>query len=629
MKLKIYKTLYTQLSIGMLLMLLSLFSPTQAHAVDSYTVDYFDYGGGFDINNLGHVAGNYNGAKLWRDGQVTSLGTLNSFYTNTSAFGLNDADYVVGDSKISAIYSHAFIWTEQTGMQDLTPGFNNFSRAYKINNNNQVVGTKFIDGKSHAMIWKVTPSSGSANIQETDLGFYSDAYTGSVGLDINENGDVVGYLTYGGGATPSGTTPFVWRNGSMELLPTLGFASNEAASINDNGVIVGFVSTSPSCCIQSAMWINNELEMLPPFGSANQAEAINNDGVIVGTSVIGNRYAYIYKNGQMQKINDLIANKPTFTIAYDINNSGQIFAKEVDHFYVLSPIADTPTESNPKWKPLLDHAEQEYTLSQSFGGISVGYYRQILFIACAASQSTRTVCEPMQSSYNSISQGWADDWVFDVFEGYLNPDGYYFSAQNAQTIASQANQVSIIIRSICHTALIGLPIGQSACAAIPDNDIGALTAGIVHYIEHLQPNFVRATESRLHAVQIPATNTLKSNKELESAMLSFKPVFNGIRAQHQQLFDNAVIPGFTQNASQYGVSAVGSAIANYIVPQSAVCVREYGFIEAMKSYPGGRIDASTAQKIYALYQKDNPTTNSNQSFNCDWILNINTIQGNK
>ncbi len=81
---------------------------------------------------------------LWQEGTVTDLGSLGGTGHGMGilAYNLNDQDQVVGLSDLPGDTTfHAFLWTKQTGMQDLgtLPG-DVTSAASGITNESQVVG---------------------------------------------------------------------------------------------------------------------------------------------------------------------------------------------------------------------------------------------------------------------------------------------------------------------------------------------------------------------------------------------------------------------------------------------------------------------------------------------------------
>ena len=91
-------------------------------------------------------------AVLWRDGQVTELGTLGG--TESQAFGINDLGQVVGGSFTSAGDFHAFRW-EAGAMLDLGTLGGGFSSAYDISESGRIVGAAAATqpGTTRAVLW--------------------------------------------------------------------------------------------------------------------------------------------------------------------------------------------------------------------------------------------------------------------------------------------------------------------------------------------------------------------------------------------------------------------------------------------------------------------------------------------
>lgn len=205
-----------------------------------------------DLNDSGLVVGVHGAsqqspkrAAVWQNGVIQDIGTLGGsssapYSTESEANAVNDAGYVVGAAlPTSGIPLHAFIWFNGV-MSDLgTLGGNGeATRAYGINNANQIVGASpNAAGQVHAFRW--------TNGVMLDLGTLGGS--SSIGNDINANGEVVGIsLVAGNGAY----RPFIWRNGQLNDLNALtdnlpsGVTLYNATGINDDGVIVGNTCTT-------------------------------------------------------------------------------------------------------------------------------------------------------------------------------------------------------------------------------------------------------------------------------------------------------------------------------------------------------------------------------------------------
>jgi probable HAF family extracellular repeat protein len=84
-----------------------------------HMTDLGTLGGPNSVGWVPRLNPNFLRAVLWRDGTVTDLGNLGGSMNNF-AFDINNQDQVVGDSDLPGdTVQHAFLWTEDDGMQDL------------------------------------------------------------------------------------------------------------------------------------------------------------------------------------------------------------------------------------------------------------------------------------------------------------------------------------------------------------------------------------------------------------------------------------------------------------------------------------------------------------------------------
>lgn len=152
----------------------------------------------------------------------------------------------------------------------------------------------------------------------TDLGTFGGEF--SAALDINTAGhQIVGAATLASGAL----RPFLYENGQLINLGTLGGADGIASSINDAGDIVGQADNAQGLR-RGFLYHNGVMTEIPTLGgSESRASDINASGQIVGQARLpgNNNHAYLYENGQMFDLGTLGG---TTSWANSISGSGQI-----------------------------------------------------------------------------------------------------------------------------------------------------------------------------------------------------------------------------------------------------------------------------------------------------------------
>jgi probable HAF family extracellular repeat protein len=151
-----------------------------------------------------------------------------------------------------------------------------------------------------------------------DLGIAGEFAT--TATSINVNGHVVGYWF-----RPDDVfRGFIWKNGILTSVQTLGGSDSRAIDINDLGHVVGF-SHNANGQTRAFRWIDGTMTSLGTLGgNVSRAFAINNNGTVVGESrVAGNlvSHAFRLKNGKMIDLGTLGGAN---SAALDINESGQV-----------------------------------------------------------------------------------------------------------------------------------------------------------------------------------------------------------------------------------------------------------------------------------------------------------------
>lgn len=299
--------------------------------------------GGRVINSSGFVAvsrlkSNVQVAAYWNGSKIVDLPNpkQRGLTVSCGANSINASGQVSGSCAFrlpdgSINYTRAAIW-EGTRVRLLSP-----LRSYTssdgtaLNDAGQVVGASSVirlDGStpSNPVFW----SAGQPG-RAVDLGSLGGSRGTAFG--INNAGAVVGYSAEADGSYQ----PYLWQNGTMLKLPSLGGLSGGVANaVNDTNQVVG--STPISAQIgHAALWQDGQVVDLGTLGAPDasrfsSAYGINNAGDIVGFSADNpNTFrATLWRNRVAVDLNSLIRNLPDFpdgvllTWAYSINDLGQI-----------------------------------------------------------------------------------------------------------------------------------------------------------------------------------------------------------------------------------------------------------------------------------------------------------------
>jgi probable HAF family extracellular repeat protein len=174
------------------------------------------------------------------------------------------------------------------------------ARIYAVNKLGHVAGSSSTDKVlHHAIVFD--------GVETKDIGAFDEDACGGCTLDswatgINDKGQIVGNSETGDGRIQG----FVWKNGAMTKLPTLGGSWSNANAINENGVVAG-VAEVESGRWHAVIYRKGRVQDLGTLGTGTAAGAndINNFDVVVGGSATDGQNGampFIYSAGEMRQL---------------------------------------------------------------------------------------------------------------------------------------------------------------------------------------------------------------------------------------------------------------------------------------------------------------------------------------
>ena len=189
-----------------------------------------------DINSRGQVVVTVKGTEafIWDRGRITVIAPLGESCT-IDPHAINDRGEVAGNSWCSA-QGHAFHWYKGE-TTDLGPG-----SAHDINNRGEIVGRT----SEGATVWR----NGQLELLGS-LGTHGESWAEG----INNKGQIVGASWASHTSSLPHISAFLWENGEMRDLGTLGGRAY-ACAISDNGTVVGYYMQVPGVYSpRAAMWL--------------------------------------------------------------------------------------------------------------------------------------------------------------------------------------------------------------------------------------------------------------------------------------------------------------------------------------------------------------------------------------
>jgi probable HAF family extracellular repeat protein len=291
-------------------------------------------------------------AVLWKDGRIIDLGTLGGG-NESLAIGLNNRGQVVGVAANTipdpfsmfgfSTQTRAFTWQHGV-IRDLGTLGGPDAAAFFVNDRGQVAGNAYTNATAnpvtgspttHPFLWQ----DGTMR----DLGTLGGSVPNGGGVNaLNNGGEVAGSSDLAGDQT---FHPFVWNGRSLVDLGTLGGALGSAQWLNRNGAAVGWANTpekatplplaEPGDQVYHAfIWKDGVMTDLgtAPGDRCAVAYGVNSRDQVVGDAGIchGAVDAFLSENGVTMNLNSLVApSNLHLKEALSINDQGQIVGKGV------------------------------------------------------------------------------------------------------------------------------------------------------------------------------------------------------------------------------------------------------------------------------------------------------------
>jgi probable HAF family extracellular repeat protein len=253
------------------------------------------------MNSHGGISGSYGGALIYRGGRWHRL-EMDEGSSASYAFDINELNEVAGFEQFADLDVLPVVWgpgKKKTILSLPEGGYRGWATA--ISDTNLVAGY-FLAPESTQTCFLWTPGVGMVTFDFAKKGQYCSA------ADVNVYGQVVGVV-----AIPDDHTSyaFIWKDGHMRKLGTLGGKSATATAVNASGVVVGYSFVETNSYEEHAFrWKDGVMTDIgiptEDWSIYNEAFDINAVGDIVGYAIKrsdGLDYATRFDDGRIIDLN--------------------------------------------------------------------------------------------------------------------------------------------------------------------------------------------------------------------------------------------------------------------------------------------------------------------------------------
>ena len=310
------------------------------------------------INNAGVVAGSAdtsipcNGANCpighgfrWQNGVLTDLGALSAQVNGSGANAINARGWIAGISQNAELdpvtgspAGHAVLWKDNQPIDLGTLDTGVQSNGVYIDNGGAVVGLSTVDttfdpfvsfgpfsSPTHVFTWKDGIMRDLGTLGGLDSFIFSGGGCNIQRVDLVAGGS---YVNTNANATTGLPTmhPFLWENGTLSDLGSLGGTFAIAQCANNQGQVIGQSNLTGDSEQHAFFWDHGTLTDLGTLGGTfSVAFWLNNAGEAVGfATTLGDAlmHATHWKNGAITDLGTLDGD--CFSQAWAINSKAQI-----------------------------------------------------------------------------------------------------------------------------------------------------------------------------------------------------------------------------------------------------------------------------------------------------------------